>query len=474
MAATLGKIISMVDDIKPNAFSDETKTAWLNECEGMVQTQVFLLSQDSVVTYEYYKDRDRELLAKPPFDKIYWAYLSAMIDFANGEYNKYQNAMQMFNAWRSEYMRWFASTYHPADGEAIASGYYVIGAKGDVGDKGDKGDKGDIGEPFTYADFTQEQLAMLKGEKGDQGIQGLQGEQGLKGDPFVYTDFTVEQLAALKGDKGDRGEPVFDVVIRSQAEFEALIASPTWLDAKSVCFVGDGGTLEFTRSDGLGVEVPLTVVQIQGLNSAKIRVINFVYNETSNKAAFWYNGNFGPFPTSKRYNISDFCVKCESEGKSVAFAHFPQMCNCYGNSFTQGGESRAFDTCGFLVNCSAEAFASNGNLAYGFVGCYLMTNCYGSGSGLGSGNTSYGAYNCSKITNSICSGFNSQENYGFLLCELVSNCLGTGVSSIEGAIGYGFYSCSYLSNCKQGATPPLTAFLGGANTHVDTETVAAT
>ena len=30
--------------------------------------------------------------------------------------------------------------------------------------------KGEKGEPFTYDDFTQEQLALLKGEKGDMPI----------------------------------------------------------------------------------------------------------------------------------------------------------------------------------------------------------------------------------------------------------------------------------------------------------------
>ena len=56
----------------------------------------------------------------------------------------------------------------------------------DVGLKGDKGD------PFTYSDFTTEQLAALKGEKGDKGDPGAQGIQGEKGE---------------KGDKGDQGEP---------------------------------------------------------------------------------------------------------------------------------------------------------------------------------------------------------------------------------------------------------------------------
>lgn len=90
--------------------------------------------------------------------------------------------------------------------------------------------KGDKGDPFTYDDFTPEQLSALKGDKGDkgetgaqgiQGIQGIQGEKGDKGDkgdtgakgdkgdtgnPFTYGDFTPEQLAALKGEKGDKGD----------------------------------------------------------------------------------------------------------------------------------------------------------------------------------------------------------------------------------------------------------------------------
>lgn len=46
----------------------------------------------------------------------------------------------------------------------------------------------------------QEWLDSLKG------LQGPQGEPGPKGDPFTYADFTAEQLEALKGPKGDKGE----------------------------------------------------------------------------------------------------------------------------------------------------------------------------------------------------------------------------------------------------------------------------
>ena len=53
--------------------------------------------------------------------------------------------------------------------------------------------KGPKGDPFTYADFTDEQLAALVGPKGD------------KGNPFTYEDFTPEQLAELKGETGESG-----------------------------------------------------------------------------------------------------------------------------------------------------------------------------------------------------------------------------------------------------------------------------
>lgn len=85
------------------------------------------------------------------------------------------------------------------------------GKPGLTGPKGEQGEPGPKGDPFTYEDFTPEQLNALK-VKGDKGDPGIQGIQGPKGEPFRYSDFTQEQLNALKvkGDKGDpgpKGEP---------------------------------------------------------------------------------------------------------------------------------------------------------------------------------------------------------------------------------------------------------------------------
>lgn len=81
-----------------------------------------------------------------------------------------------------------------------------------TGQKGDPGPKGDKGDPFTYADFTPDQLAALKGPKGDQGIQGVAGSQGLQGEPGQKGDAGERGPQGLQGPigpvgpKGDRGE----------------------------------------------------------------------------------------------------------------------------------------------------------------------------------------------------------------------------------------------------------------------------
>lgn len=106
---TLKQLIRYVDSIKENAFSSEAKTVWVNEVEGLVQTEIMLLDPAEAVSYDWSRDQDTVLIAPEPFAKLYWPYLLAQIDFTSGEYNRYQNSMELFNAHYGEYMRWFAA-----------------------------------------------------------------------------------------------------------------------------------------------------------------------------------------------------------------------------------------------------------------------------------------------------------------------------------------------------------------------------
>lgn len=72
------------------------------------------------------------------------------------------------------------------------------------------GPKGDKGDPFTYNDFTAEQLAALKGEKGDKGDTGDVGPQGPAGEKGDIGPQGIQGPAGAdgaKGDKGDKGDP---------------------------------------------------------------------------------------------------------------------------------------------------------------------------------------------------------------------------------------------------------------------------
>jgi len=74
------------------------------------------------------------------------------------------------------------------------------GPQGEQGPRGEQGPKGDKGDPFTYADFTAEQLEALKGPKGDKGEDGLSAFNIAQLNGFEGT--YVEWLKSLKGKDG--------------------------------------------------------------------------------------------------------------------------------------------------------------------------------------------------------------------------------------------------------------------------------
>lgn len=77
------------------------------------------------------------------------------------------------------------------------------GPKGDEGKQGQRGPqgvKGDTGEQGVQG------IQGPKGEKGTDGLNGARGPKGDKGEPFTYQDFTSEQIEELR-------EPIKDDVV---------------------------------------------------------------------------------------------------------------------------------------------------------------------------------------------------------------------------------------------------------------------
>lgn len=114
---TVREVIAMADDVKPNAFGTDTKIKWLDALEGTLAAEVFLMAQAEIGQLRLSADDpEQELLIGPPYDDLYVLWLEAQIDRANGEYNKYQNTMQSYNARRAEFVCWFCQNWDPVQG----------------------------------------------------------------------------------------------------------------------------------------------------------------------------------------------------------------------------------------------------------------------------------------------------------------------------------------------------------------------
>lgn len=110
---TLREVIAWADRMKPdNRFTNEEKTTWINELEGMVQREALLEAAE--VVYEYSTDAETELIVGPPYEKLYRHYLLSQISYANEEYDRYNNELEMFNACWRDFLLWVCSSVRPA------------------------------------------------------------------------------------------------------------------------------------------------------------------------------------------------------------------------------------------------------------------------------------------------------------------------------------------------------------------------
>ena len=93
------------DELRPNVFGEDVKTAWLSELDGKIAQEVY--KRGEVPMYEHTEDGDTELLVVHPHSDIYPLYLVAMIDFYNKDIDDYQNAMNMFNSKYDIFAKWY-------------------------------------------------------------------------------------------------------------------------------------------------------------------------------------------------------------------------------------------------------------------------------------------------------------------------------------------------------------------------------
>ena len=115
---TLAEAIQRCDTLKPNSYTAPEKIEWLSRLDGRVKLEIIDTHEgaEDVVFEGYTEDTsllDTVLLVPSPYDEIYLYWLQAQIDYNNGEINKYNNNISMFNSAYSDYASYYNRTHMP-------------------------------------------------------------------------------------------------------------------------------------------------------------------------------------------------------------------------------------------------------------------------------------------------------------------------------------------------------------------------
>jgi len=118
---TIREAIARTDAVRANAFNEELKISWLSRLDGMVKKLVIDTHEGGeAVTFDGYgsgTDPDTQLLVPAPFDDIYLRWLEAQIDYAGGEFGRYNNAIVLFNAAFGIFQNHYNRSHLPAPGD---------------------------------------------------------------------------------------------------------------------------------------------------------------------------------------------------------------------------------------------------------------------------------------------------------------------------------------------------------------------
>ena len=103
-------LLDYISQVIPHVVPESILMLWLNELEGRIQLDVHLKEPGDLVRYKLPDDENTKLLLPMPHAGMYRIWLEAMIHQQRGEYQKYQNDMQNFNAAWTAYVCWYAET----------------------------------------------------------------------------------------------------------------------------------------------------------------------------------------------------------------------------------------------------------------------------------------------------------------------------------------------------------------------------
>lgn len=96
---TISDAILEIGRLKPHQYPDETIIRWLSDLDGKVAEDILRGSgrepEEGLLPYRP-EDRLHPLLIPYPHEDVYIKWLMAQIDYTNADFERYNNAMMMF------------------------------------------------------------------------------------------------------------------------------------------------------------------------------------------------------------------------------------------------------------------------------------------------------------------------------------------------------------------------------------------
>ena len=116
---TIIEAINRLDSLKHNTYKQNDKIRWLSKLDLMVKKQIIDTHEgaEAISFNGYTEDTDinTELLVPAPYDEVYLRWLEAQIDYHNGEYDNYSNAIIMFNTEFESYAAYYNQNHRPVN-----------------------------------------------------------------------------------------------------------------------------------------------------------------------------------------------------------------------------------------------------------------------------------------------------------------------------------------------------------------------
>ena len=119
---TISQAIATAEELKPHGYSYSVLVQWLSEIDGLVKKEILDTHPGASGAAEDFDGYDEDtpgdtaLLVPDPYSRLYFFYLSTMIDLNNGETDKYANSSELFNASYEEYAAFCNRTVKPVSG----------------------------------------------------------------------------------------------------------------------------------------------------------------------------------------------------------------------------------------------------------------------------------------------------------------------------------------------------------------------